>query len=1482
MGLFLYGNSRHFSSFLEIIASDAIPGRFEFGEIQLSPNLTEVTVYQARLFHPDGRELITIDRVVATADIFSIPKGEVRLLELFVEHPRVLLAFDGKTDLSLLEALDSDSEADWVESDELDDSGSFSMSFVNITLVDGEFLLSFPYLSVHLRNFSLDDASFHLVNENVIIASNLTVYEGQVVLLPELFELSDPRTTNTLRPYRALVRDDPWAAAQMTEEDLRPRSAEDYGALVIPIDSLQVNDFFWEEEGFQIPSLFLQMTTDRIEARGRMTLLDEKDEPLSFSAVGELDLEPTSSILAYFAPETFAELAEGSADELESSAVVVTFDVDGSLQDLRGQLELAVVQAQVGPWPIAQLNLPMSTAFDEPFFIGEQGLIIQGGGGTIDGWGHFDSLDGSYSFALNLSTVPAQWLLGPFFTEQQRELLVGTIDTHAILGDSPLEATTGLRIEGDLDSDTFLRFEQAREMLDAGSVLPQFAQVEVTHLSWDRGQDEGLPFSRMTCSGQLTLGPDLMLTVGDLETTSNFVISFDRDNVRLRGGVDLFEEQFNALRISGGVRSVGDLLSTRDFDARVSFAATVDGPFQRPSIDVHRLVATNLESGSVAVSEASTSFSLSFPNDAPQVTDGSLSASHVVVDSYEVEDVDASYSIVEGVVFLQRITIDSDMGEGVGSGTIRFADESFNFLDEPQFDILLDLENIDLAVLAPDKPITGSADFSGRFFGTPSHPQIEGTPLFEQTMLYDEWVDLASAEVNYSSSGIEVSLNTQFLGGEVQALAELDNLGNLGQTEIRVSDLHLEQLQNLEDLGIDLAGLLSVNLEHIPDEDVDRPEHLLAARPAVGYPDVQGSVIVQELMLNGIDMGSIAFAVDTYGTAIQANGAIAQQFPTAVEIPFDPDQPISIISTFNHVALEPFLEIFSPSLAQSVERSDLEEGRIEVSFLRDSGDMEVLLAIDRAWLEAQGRVFDMPNQTVIRYTRSEEDGVVEQFLSIEELTLGSEGNYLTLEGRLESMNELSFWLHGDAPVSLVGLLTDSIADATGVTAIDLEVSGTLDDPRPNGHISFHDALITTRGLGEDIALSSGVIEIQPFWYSEDEERRQTIEISAENAIEGSLFGGSVQLWGQIHLDEFQPHDLQLFLDATNLTYRIPDQLSVTFDTDLTLYAMDITNPETFFLSGNVFVQDALYFEDVGDTPGVASFLAGLFTSRVEQYQDPIWMQVPLLEFLKLDVTVRGSDNIRIRNEVYGFEVEAELHLDLTLGGTIKDPELRGQISVIEGEFVFQNRTFELTECVLSFDGSVDHFEIESCIGEATIIARSSNRGRRLGDLQVGDEHSIRTTEYTVQISIEGDFPGTVNPTFTSVGAALEERDIISLIIFGQTFDEVTAEASSQPGFELVFRELMDFVESGLQAGLELDVFNIVPSVDGQGTEITISDQVSARLNLGFDATYGQEETQDLNAVLTLTDWLSLEAVRQVDEEENVEVGGHFRLRIEFD
>lgn len=263
-----------------------------------------------------------------------------------------------------------------------------------------------------------------------------------------------------------------------------------------------------------------------------------------------------------------------------------------------------------------------------------------------------------------------------------------------------------------------------------------------------------------------------------------------------------------------------------------------------------------------------------------------------------------------------------------------------------------------------------------------------------------------------------------------------------------------------------------------------------------------------------------------------------------------------------------------------------------------------------------------------------------------------------------------------------------------------------------------------------------------------EGRRATIR-----RLSTTLGGQQLHVIGGLGWDERGIADLAFDLRGTNVALARSAEIFLRSDLNLRLQA---TNHAPPVLSGEVRLRESLFFQDLAT-------LTRIDLNRPELRPPYFSIRARPLDAWRLDLRVTGRRFLKVISPVFRGDVSSGLRL----GGTLREPQASGEVTVDDGRMTFPFGTLELTRGAVRFTQTDPHRPQLDFQGQ----------GMNFG--------------YQLQMQLTGtaDAP---NLAFTSV-PPLSTRQILLMLSAGEipsgSFEFTDADKASRLGFYLG-KELM--------------------------------------------------------------------------------------------
>ena len=387
--------------------------------------------------------------------------------------------------------------------------------------------------------------------------------------------------------------------------------------------------------------------------------------------------------------------------------------------------------------------------------------------------------------------------------------------------------------------------------------------------------------------------------------------------------------------------------------------------------------------------------------------------------------------------------------------------------------------------------------------------------------------------------------------------------------------------------------------------------------------------------------------------------------------------------------------------------------------------------------------------------------------------------------------------------------------SSGLTTINLNLRGTLDQPRVRGRIQISDGAISYVDLPNGLSGINGTLIFT-------EDRLQVQRLSAHTG------GGDLDIGGFIAYR----NGLTFTLTARGkeIRMRYPPGVSASGDAYLTLAG----TPKNSLLSGDITVTR------FGLNPkfDFASYLAKGKQPQMTAPQDSP------LNGLRLDIHVVSTPELQLETSLAKVTGSIDLHLR----GTGARPVLLGRLNIFEGDIIFNSTTYHLER------------------GEVTF----SNPARIQPVLDV--EASAHVRDYDIMLGFHG--PADRPSISYRSDPPLPTADIIALLALGRTrADSATAQMynpqqttlTESDENALLGQALNATVSSRVQRLFGVSRIKIDPQVGGPennaNARLTIEQQVSNKITITYITNLSQSAQQIIQVEWNITRDLSLQGSR---------------------
>lgn len=365
---------------------------------------------------------------------------------------------------------------------------------------------------------------------------------------------------------------------------------------------------------------------------------------------------------------------------------------------------------------------------------------------------------------------------------------------------------------------------------------------------------------------------------------------------------------------------------------------------------------------------------------------------------------------------------------------------------------------------------------------------------------------------------------------------------------------------------------------------------------------------------------------------------------------------------------------------------------------------------------------------------------------------------------------------GEINMKLINLFFPSrVSQASGsAKIIKLKVEGLVNDPSIAGRIEVQRIDVVPRGVGRLLALTSGTIDFDGYQYS------------IVKPLVGQYDEGQLTITGDARFNRMEPIDVNVRIVGAAIPFRKPKIYSAEANFDLQLVG---DNPD-FTLKGEVDLVDTRYVREFDFVKELA------IKPRVYEQDDPLWKESAFLRDLKLNLALRSSGEMLVKNQYGKMGLSGKLKIE----GTLSKPRLDGQVRATEGAFKFPGLWGEY-----SLNRGEIIFDKDYPTDESTL------------DVLAESQHTDPSgTDYRIQVQLKGNLKN-FQMKLSSI-PKLDQGQILTLIATGRTTDQLRSQLrGSQDGAaniadeqikSLTGRIISDILSEKIKDATGLDVLQL--------------------------------------------------------------------------
>ncbi|MBI5440111.1 MAG: translocation/assembly module TamB domain-containing protein [Deltaproteobacteria bacterium] len=471
-------------------------------------------------------------------------------------------------------------------------------------------------------------------------------------------------------------------------------------------------------------------------------------------------------------------------------------------------------------------------------------------------------------------------------------------------------------------------------------------------------------------------------------------------------------------------------------------------------------------------------------------------------------------------------------------------------------------------------------------------------------------------------------------------------------------------------------------------------------------------------------------------------------------------------------------------------------------------------------------------------------------LSIGALSLKGEDFQLQAAGRIAPGSSWDLSVRGTSDLALARRITSKVREASGSASADVTVRGPWGRPAIQGPVEIQEG---ARLLVEGVDLPFKEIAGQGYL---DGRRGLAVEsVDARFGDEGRLHAE-----GFVGTRGFRWTDLRLFIEARDIVYERPRQVTYRFDADL----MATGGPAKPELRGDVRLKNLAYAKRLNWKTMVLDFLR----------RRPREVERRAAEGgLLVDLAIAGSQDLKVENNL----ADLELAVDLRARGIFPEPHLWGRVEVLGGTIRFRSRDYDALRSTVEFLGETQPIPL------LDLHARTS-----VGQYAVTVDVSGRLDRYQVSMASVPPLPQTELLALLTVGPAPPETISAANIVSGAPLREsVTAQAiTTAEATSFLTGRIQDVLESEVTDILGFEQFHIDPAYSAATQtsvpKVTVGKTITRALFARYSASLGLQPEQDLELQYTLSPVVQvLGTWSDKSTQTKGSLGGEVRFRFTF-
>ncbi len=727
----------------------------------------------------------------------------------------------------------------------------------------------------------------------------------------------------------------------------------------------------------------------------------------------------------------------------------------------------------------------------------------------------------------------------------------------------------------------------------------------------------------------------------------------------------------------------------------------------------------------------------------------------------------------DNTLYLDELLLVNQESRLNGRGQILLLDDSFGrLLKDPQFQISLSGTRINLKNFIDG--IAGEFALDANFNGSIQHP--EGTLTLNGSGIDTGVQKIAGIDLLAVFDGDSIKLaplTVNLTATESLVIKGRANLDRTFDLELRSTGIQLTSVDLLKEKLGDFQGGLKV---------------YISGHGSIDDPVVDGSILLEHIEIN-------KQAIDDFRLHVSVRDHLARVYG---DLNFNLDASYHLIKKdfaasldFYQTQLNTYLRIAGqPDLNGIVSGQIAVNGNVE-----RINDIVAHLNLDELSLYLK--------KTQLLKTHKLSAHMVEQHIQIEnaEINFLDRGE-LSLKGAALLGGPIDLNGHAQVPVSDAGNFSEILADAKGEIFLDAEIKGSLPKPQIYLDVTLDDLGMTIPETGQRIDRVNGKIELNP----------QRINL---HNISGRLDSGKFTIGGFVTHDFFTPNKIDLNIAGDGLPVEVPDMLSLLLNTKIRI----VGEQGKAEARGEIVLVNGIYYRDVN----INMLLLESIGKRSRSVSPPSKpLKIPFFDEIGLNINVRHREPFLVQNNL----AEMEIRPDLSIGGNLSQPVVKGRADVTSGTITFKKKVFDITRGVIDF---VNPYKTEMMLdieGETTISARTKK-------------------SWEITLTLKGT-PDNLELNLSSVPEETD-ADILSLLIFGRTANDLNKGDSQNKNStrQLLTTIIADTLSGELKDATGMDILELETGTDSssdqqnaqtesEGVKVTVGKHLSDRMTIKVD------------------------------------------------